>query len=71
MYLSIAFSSNKCERTFSHYSLVKTDLRNRFNVETVEHLLNIGLDRSELKDLILPIQLNTRKMPKIDYMLTS
>jgi len=42
--LATSFSSNECERTFSHYRLVKTDLRCRLTVETIDCLLNIALN---------------------------
>ena len=45
---SIPFSSVECERGFSKQNLIKTDLRNNLNNETLNFLMMIGLDDVDL-----------------------
>ena len=45
---SIPFSSVECERGFSKQNLIKTDLRNNLNNETLNLLMMIGLDDVDL-----------------------
>ena len=43
-YLLAPVSTVDCERGFSRQNLVKTDIRNRMSVETLENILRISID---------------------------
>ena len=45
---SIPFSSVDCERGFSKQNLIKTDLRNSLNTETLHFLIMVGLEEKNL-----------------------
>lgn len=45
---SIPFSSVDCERGFSKQNLIKTDLRNSLNIETLHFLMMVGLEEKDL-----------------------
>jgi hypothetical protein len=45
---SIPFSSVDCERGFSKQNLIKTDLRNSLNIETLHFLMMVGLEKKDL-----------------------
>ena len=44
-----ALSSVDCERGFSRYNLIKTNLRNRLKVSSISTLLKVCLHPSDLK----------------------
>jgi hypothetical protein len=45
---SIPFSSVDCECEFSKQNLIKTDLRNSLNIETLHFLMMVGLEEKDL-----------------------
>ncbi|RGB22843.1 hypothetical protein C1646_748391 [Rhizophagus diaphanus] len=47
---SIPFSSVDCERGFSKQNLIKTDLRNSLNNETLHYWMMIGLEETDLSE---------------------
>ncbi len=47
---SIPFSSVECERGFSKQNLIKTDLRNSLNTETLHFLMMVGLEEKNLSE---------------------
>ena len=57
-FLSLAFSSNNCERTFSRYNLIKTDIRSKLNTNTINSLLTIGLNGPGIQDFNFNISVN-------------
>jgi hypothetical protein len=50
---SIPFSSVDCEHEFSKQNLIKTDLRNSLNNETLHFWMMIGLEEGDYLNLIL------------------
>ena len=44
IYDCIPLSSVECERYFSKFNLIKTDIRNRLEPETIDALMNISLN---------------------------
>ena len=49
--LIIPLSTSACERTFSTMNLIKNELRNRMETDTLQHHLMISRNRPELKDI--------------------
>ncbi|CAB5195346.1 unnamed protein product [Rhizophagus irregularis] len=47
---SIPFSSVDCERGFSKQNLIKTDLRNSLNNETLHYWMMVGLEETDLSE---------------------
>ena len=47
---SIPFSSVECERGFSKQNLIKTDLRNSLNNETLHFWMMVGLEEKDLSE---------------------
>jgi hypothetical protein len=47
---SIPFSTVECERGFSKQNLIKTDLRNSLNNETLHYLMMVGLEEKNLSE---------------------
>ena len=67
IYLSISFSSNDCERTFSRYNLIKHDGRVHLKVENIQNLLMIGLNGPQLEDFNFLESINKWKLSKNRY----
>ena len=47
---SIPFSSVECEHRFLKQNLIKTDLRNSLNNETLHFLMMVGLEENDLSE---------------------
>ena len=70
IFLSFSFSSNECERTFSRYSLIKSDLRCALKIDSMDHLLNIGLNGPSFEDFNFLEPIEVWKKLKIRYFIT-
>ena len=51
LYLAIPISSVDCERGFSTYNLIKSSVRNRLNVSTVNTLMQKSVETPNLTDI--------------------
>jgi len=67
IYLSRTFSSNECERTFSRYNLIKTEVRSSLSTETMEQLLLIGLNGPQIDKFTFYEAIETWKSMKNRY----
>ena len=47
----IPLTTAGCEKTFSRLNLIKTELRNRMETETLQHHMNISINGPEIKDI--------------------
>ena len=58
VFLIVVITTNECERTFSHFNNIFTDDRSNLKVSTVDLLLNVHVNGSDLKhfDSTTPIQ---------------
>ena len=50
VFYSIPFSSVYCERGFSRQNLIKTDIRNQLNNNTLHMLMMVGLEEIGVED---------------------
>ena len=67
VYLSMTFSSNECERAFSRYNLIKTEIRSCLLSETINHLLMLGLNGPNIDEFDFSQSIEIWKSMKSRY----